>query len=98
MRLHYPPNYVLDEMEWYEIRAAMKYQHYAYKDLWEANRLPAYLTAQVNARKGSEIELTDIVCFPWEDKPNKEDDTSISKADIERLQNKAKEYLKHKNG
>lgn len=80
-------------MEWYEIRAALKYSYYSYKDVWEANRLTAYLIAQTNSNV--RIELSEIVTFPWEKKKDKED-TSISKEDIERLKLKSEQYLKHK--
>lgn len=95
MQLHYPPQYVLDDMQMYEAKVAMKYGYYANKDVWEANRLTAYITAQVNSKR--RLTLQDIVTFPWENK--EESDTSITKEDIERLQMKADYYLKqHKNG
>ena len=94
MQLHYPPNYVLDEMEMYEVRAAIKYGYYAYKDIWEANRLTAYIVAQTNAKH--HIELTDIVEFPWEKKKDKDDDTKITKQQIEYLKIKANNYIKSK--
>jgi hypothetical protein len=70
----------------------MKYGYYANKDLWEANRLTAYITAQVNSRK--KLNVTDLVTFPWEE-DIKNTDTSISKEDIERLQKQAENYLNH---
>lgn len=76
-------------MEMYEVRAAMRYSYYANKDLWEANRLIAYMVAQVNSKK--RLQLQDIVRFPWEEVQG---DTSISKEDIERLRIKAENYLK----
>lgn len=95
MQLHYPPQYVLDEMQMYEVRAALKYSYYASKDTWEANRLTAYMIAQTHSKR--RLTLQDIVTFPWENK--EESDTSITKEDIERLQMKADYYLKqHKNG
>lgn len=73
----------------YEVWAAMRYSYYANKDLWEANRLIAYMVAQVNSKK--RLQLQDIVRFPWEEVQG---DTSISKEDIERLRIKAENYLK----
>lgn len=92
MQLHYPPQYVLEDMQMYEAQVAMKYGYYANKDLWEANRLTAYITAQVNSRK--KLNVTDLVTFPWEE-DIKNTDTSISKEDIERLQKQAENYLNH---
>lgn len=94
MQLHYPPQYVLDDMQMYEAQVAMKYGYYANKDLWEANRLTAYITAQVNSRK--KLNVTDLVTFPWEEDVNTTE-TKISKEDIERLQKQAENYLKHNN-
>jgi hypothetical protein len=45
LRLNYPPDYVLDKMEMYEIKAVMDYEYYAHKDGWEQARLVAYLIA-----------------------------------------------------
>lgn len=95
MQLHYPPQYVLDDMQMYEAQVAMKYGYYASKDVWEANRLTAYITAQVNSKR--RMKVSDIVTFPWENK-EEESNTSITKEDIERLKRKAEIYLKHKNG
>lgn len=94
MQLHYPPQYVLDEMQMYEAQVAMKYGYYANKDVWEANRLTAYITAQVNSKR--RLKVADIVTFPWEEQ-EEASDTRISKEDIERLQKQAESYLKHKN-
>lgn len=89
MQLHYNPSYVLDEMQWYEINAALKYIYYSYKDNWEQARLIAWMIAQTNSRK--KLSFEDIVKFNWE----KEEigDTSITKQDIERLKKAAKAYL-----
>ena len=59
MQLHYSPQYVLDEMQMYEAQVAIKYGYYAYKDIWEANRLTAYIMAQVNSKR--RLKLSDIV-------------------------------------
>lgn len=89
--MHFPPDYVLDRMEWYEINAALKYQHYTFKEDWEQARLIAYVMAQVNSKKRLKIE--DIIKFPW-DKENNIDDTKITKEDIERLNKLAQAYKK----
>lgn len=94
MQLHYSPQYVLDEMQMYEVQVAMKYGYYANKDVWEANRLTAYIMAQVNSKR--KLKVADIVTFPWEDK-EEASDTRISKEDIQRLQKQAETYLKHNN-
>lgn len=76
----------------YELRAAMKYEYLAHKDSWEQARLIAYLIAQVNSKK--KLTLNDITSFYWE---NEEFEPSkTSKADLERLRAKAKQYINQK--
>lgn len=94
IQLNYSPEYVLDKMELYEAQVALKYGYYASKDTWEANRLVAYIIAQVNSKKRLKIE--DIIKFPWENE-DIEKVQSTSKADLERLRKKAENYLKHNN-
>ena len=94
IQLNYSPEYVLDKMELYEAQVALKYGYYASKDTWEANRLVAYIIAQVNSKKRLKIE--DIIKFPWENE-DIEKVQPTSKADLERMRKKAENYLKHNN-
>lgn len=94
LKYHLSPDYVLDNMELYEVNALMKYEYYAHKDSWEQARLIAYMVAQVNTKK--ELKFSDITQFYWEQ--DSKGDTSIKKADIERLKNKAQQYLDRQNG
>ena len=73
----------------YELRAVMDFEYYANKDSWEQARLIAYLIAQVNSKKT--LKQSDILQFYWEEETNK---PSTSKADYERLRNKAQQYIK----
>ena len=75
-------------METYEINAAIKYSYYAYKDIWEANRLTALVIAQVNSKK--RLKAEDIVQFPWEEKSN---DTKITREEIEQLRTEAQKFI-----
>lgn len=81
-------------MQWYEVRAALKYSYYRTKDNWEQARLVSYLIAQVNSKK--KLKYQDICEFPWE-KENTDEDTKISKEDIERLNKLAEDYLSKTN-
>lgn len=87
LQLHLPPDYVMDKMEFYEIRAVMKYQYYAYKDNWEQARLISYLVAQVNSKK--KLKLSDIMEFEW-DKDNAALNKSVSNEEIAKLREDAK--------
>ena len=94
MQCGYPPEYVLDKIETYELNAAMKYAYYAVKDGWEQARLVAYIVAQCNSKRT--LKMQDILTFYWEKEQNN-DDTKITKEDIERLKAQAQEYLKSQN-
>ncbi len=94
-QMGYAPDYVLDKMQWYEINAAMKYQHYSIKDGWEQARLVAYMVAQVNSKHT--LQMDEIVKFPWEDEDDEPSKTSITKEEIEQLKKEAEQYLKTQN-
>lgn len=92
LKHHLPPQYVLDEMEMYEIRALMDFEYYSHKDEWEQTRMIAYMIAQTNSTK--RLKMQDICKFYWEEE---EHDTSITKQDIERLNKMAQAYIKNQN-
>lgn len=94
LKHHIEPSYVLDKMEMYEIKALMDYEYYSHRDEWEQARLISYLIAQVNSKK--KLKQEDILQFYWDNE--KEPETEITKRDLERLKNKAQEYLKTING
>lgn len=71
-------------MEFFEIRALMKHQHYAYKDGWEQARLIAYLVAQVNCKK--KLKLSDIMEFDWD---REIENTGVSNDEIAKLREEA---------
>lgn len=94
LSMKFPPDYVLDRMEMYEVRTAFKYQYYSVKDSWEQARLITYMTAAVNSTK--KLNVTDIMQFPWEEDDNKSDQMNyISNSDIKRLKKKAQQYIKY---
>jgi len=85
----------MDEMETYEIAALMKYSYFAIKDNWEQARLIAYMVAQVNSKHRLKIE--DILPFSWEKEEEEEEDTAITKKEIESLKAQAQQYINSKN-
>lgn len=96
LQLHFPPDYVLDRMEMYEVKSVMKYQHYSIKEDWEQARFISYLIAASNSTK--KLKITDILKFPWDnEKDNQKHVTSISNEDIKRLKEKAQQYLNSNN-
>lgn len=93
MTCGFPPKYVLDEMEAYEVNSALKYSYYAQKDNWEQARLIAYIVAQCNSKRT--LTMQDIVKFHWEEEA--QGDTRITKEEIEMLKAQAEQYIKSKN-
>ena len=85
LQLHLPPEYVMDKMEFFEIRALMKHQHYAHKDSWEQARMVAYIIAQVNSKK--KLKPTDVMEFDWD---RERDNTAVSNEEIALLRDEAK--------
>lgn len=75
-------------MELYEAKAIMDYEYLVYKDGWEQARLIAYMIAQTNSTK--KLELTDILKFHWE--KAKDEVTTMSNAEMERLRQRAKQF------
>lgn len=82
------PSYILDEMDWYEVNALLKYRYYSFKEQWEQTRLVTYMTAQVNSKR--HLKLTDIITFPWE---KEEENTRVTDDDVKRLKAMAENYL-----
>lgn len=94
IQMHYPPSYVLDEMEWYEVNAAMKYQHLCYKDGWEQTRFNAYVIAQVNSK--NKLDMMKFMPFPWDDE-QAEEVKPLTKEDISKMKARAEQYLRNKS-
>lgn len=75
-------------MQMYELEPLISNIHKKNKESWEQTRLLAYITAQVNSTK--KLKPTDIISFSWD---NDTSDTAISNEDVQRLKNKAKQYI-----
>ena len=88
----------MDEMTFWEINDLIENLPYADRSAWEQARLNAYVIAQVNSRK--KLTQQDILKFKWEDPSemlkHEKHDTSISKAEVQRLQNLAGQLEKAK--
>ena len=81
-------------MQDYEVNTIIENLPYLDRTSWEQNRFQVYSTVQMNSKK--KLTPSDIMKFAWE---SKEDLTSITSNDIERLKDKAKEisntFIKH---
>ena len=76
-------------MQMYELEPLISNIHRRNKESWEQARLLAYITAQVNSTK--KLMPSDIITFSWDEDAT--GDTSISNEDVQRLKNKAKQYI-----
>lgn len=85
------PEYVLDEMQMYELESLISNLHKKDRNSWEQARMIAYVIAQCNSTK--KLKPTDIMQFTWDNDTTGE--TSISNEDIKRLKEKAKQYTTH---
>lgn len=78
-------------MQMYELEPLISNIHKRNKESWEQTRLLAYIIAQVNSTK--KLKPTDIISFSWDE--DSSGDTAISNEDIQRLKNKAKQYIQN---
>lgn len=80
-------------MEWYEIKAALKYSYYSFKDSWEQTRLISYILCQINSKK--KLKQEDIVKFYWqEEEEEKKEENRLSDEELERMKNLAEKFEK----
>lgn len=77
--------YFLDEMQEYEVNTIIENLPYLDRTSWEQHRFQVYSNVQMNSKK--KLSPTDIMKFAWD----KEENTSITSQEIERLKNKSKE-------
>lgn len=93
MQLGLSPEYVLDRMEKYEVRALLDNMHLKVKENWEQTRMLSYIVAQTQSTK--KLKMTDIITFPWEEQ-EKLENQQVTNSDKQRLINMAK--ILEKNG
>ena len=92
LRFKIPINYVLDSIEWVEIGALMKFQHYAVIDAWEMARFQSYIS--LKSQTNYKGEITDFLPFSWEkETTEQEENTSITQEEITKLTEEAKALL-----
>lgn len=74
----------------YELEPLVSSIYRKNKESWEQTRLLAYTTAQVNSTR--KLQPSDIISFSW-DEETTTGDTSISNDDVQRLKDKARQYI-----
>lgn len=88
------PDYVLDHIQTYEIKALFEYGFLKSKEDWEQTRLIGYITAQCQSTK--KLKAEDIIKFPWEEKEKKTpQQTEIDKQKLEQVKEMAKQIMKN---
>lgn len=88
------PDYVLDHIQTYELKALMDFGYLRNKEDWEQTRFQSYVTAQCQSTK--KLQATDIMKFPWEEKEQQsKKEVEIDKKKIERIKMMAKEIIKN---
>lgn len=76
--------YVMDKIDWSEIGALLRYQHYLVIDAWEMARFQSYIS--LKSQTNYKGEITDFLPFSWEkENTEQEENTSISKEEITKL-------------
>ena len=90
LRLKIPIDYVMDKIDWCEIGALMKFQHYAIIDAWEIARFQSYIN--LKSQTNYKGEITDFLPFSWETQ-EQEENTSITQEEITKLTEEAKALL-----
>ena len=74
----------------YELEPLVSSIYRKNKESWEQTRLLAYITAQVNSTR--KLQPCDIISFSW-DEETTTGETSISNDDVQRLKDKARQYI-----
>lgn len=87
-----PPDYVLNEMQPFEIDIALEGLHLKHKELWEATRMIMYSVAQVHNRK--RINPKDMMSLPWDNDYGEPDSDSDP---YEELREEMEKQLKRMN-
>lgn len=84
----------MDQMQVYEVEDILKNLGETDVNSWEQTRFITYCIAQANSKK--KLKPSDVMKFSWDKTINRTGETSISKEDIERLKQKAEQYLNTK--
>lgn len=94
MQLHYTPQYVLDDMELYEIIPIIQHLYLGVKDSWEQARLCAW--AAISPHQKNRTTIDKFIQFAWE-RPEVSE-TPATAEDIEVMKEKIKYIEDSLNG
>lgn len=88
------PEYVLDKIQSYEIKALSDFSYLKNKEDWEQTRFQSWVLA--NCHSSKKLNTTDIVKFSWDEKEPTKKQIQIDKQKIEQLKTLAQEMIKNK--
>lgn len=89
----FPPAYVLDEMEPYEMQIALEGLFQKERESWEQTRQIVYSIVQVNSKNS--VSPTEIMPLPWDEREERK--AEESEEDYERLSNLMNQIIKEKH-
>ena len=81
-------------MQEYEVNTVIENLPYLDRNMWEQHRFLIYTNIQMNSKK--KLNPSDILKFKW-DEDYKDDSTSITTQEIERLRNKSQHIIRSIN-
>lgn len=85
--------YFMDICQEWEINDILENIPYTDRNLWESQRLNAYITAQANSTK--KLQMKDICKFKWEEETSVEEkEIEITNDEIKRLKELSKKWEK----
>ena len=88
------PDYVLDHIQIYELKALMDFGYLKNKEDWEQTRFQSCILANCYSTK--KLKTTDIVKFSWEEKEQqRKKEVEIDKKKIEQIKQMAQQIIKN---
>ena len=84
--------YFLDSCTLWEVNDLIDFLPWCDRNVWESQRLNAYITAQVNSTK--KLRMQDICTFRWEQDKEQHGEQEITDNEIKRLQEKSEKWEK----
>lgn len=94
------PEYVLDRMTLFELHILVARLYMAHKDSWEQTRETAFISAKIMGGTKAKDPVK-FMPLPWDSQDKKilgDSDSKVTSEDINRLKQKAKNYLNNGTG
>lgn len=89
------PEYVLDEMQLYEVRTLLSKWNLIHRESWEQTRWQTCLI--MNMLSKDKIKVTDLIQFPWDDNYDTTKKDNNSQEHMTNLIERARQFEKNFN-